>query len=252
MDFNFEDKDYLPGVYNYCDRWCERCLFNSRCMVYATELEVRENLPDGKKDDDLEYVKAVFENVLGMLKEFVDDEDIDTNADSEKIKDNFNNIQQKVSEQPIIKTSLRYTKDSHEWLKENNDRLTHYFEDLKFKLELNESSEYSLDNLYKIKDTIEIITQYSTFIHVKLFRAYSNEYSENYDEEFKKEDTNVSAKLALIGIERSKFAWEVLKDIIGDVNDSIMILINALRRIEIETEMKFSEAKNYKRPYFDE
>src|SRR5215467_3593368 len=31
--------DLISGVYNYCDRWCERCPLTSRCLVYATEQE---------------------------------------------------------------------------------------------------------------------------------------------------------------------------------------------------------------------
>ncbi len=29
---------FIPGVFNYCDRWCERCAFSSRCRVYAAEM----------------------------------------------------------------------------------------------------------------------------------------------------------------------------------------------------------------------
>ena len=53
MNFDFENNDYLPGVYNYCDRWCGRCIFNSRCMVNATEEQVKESLPIDKRDDNL-------------------------------------------------------------------------------------------------------------------------------------------------------------------------------------------------------
>jgi len=27
-----KDPKYIPGIYNYCDRWCERCRFTSRCL----------------------------------------------------------------------------------------------------------------------------------------------------------------------------------------------------------------------------
>ena len=27
----------IAGIYNYCDRWCERCTFTSRCAVYEDE-----------------------------------------------------------------------------------------------------------------------------------------------------------------------------------------------------------------------
>src|SRR5881227_4341768 len=31
------ERDFISGIYNYCDRWCEKCPFTSRCRVYATE-----------------------------------------------------------------------------------------------------------------------------------------------------------------------------------------------------------------------
>src|SRR5438128_7391496 len=31
------DSEFISGIYNYCDRWCERCQFTSRCFLYATE-----------------------------------------------------------------------------------------------------------------------------------------------------------------------------------------------------------------------
>jgi len=35
MDDLARDPRFIPGIYNYCDRWCERCAFTSRCMNYA-------------------------------------------------------------------------------------------------------------------------------------------------------------------------------------------------------------------------
>src|SRR5207248_4359063 len=32
-----ENPDFISGIYNYCDRWCERCPLTSRCLLYATE-----------------------------------------------------------------------------------------------------------------------------------------------------------------------------------------------------------------------
>ncbi len=33
------DEHFIPGVYNYCDSWCERCAFKRRCRVRAMEME---------------------------------------------------------------------------------------------------------------------------------------------------------------------------------------------------------------------
>ena len=27
--------NFIPGVYNFCDRWCERCPLTARCRVFA-------------------------------------------------------------------------------------------------------------------------------------------------------------------------------------------------------------------------
>ena len=40
--------DFIPGIYNYCDRWCERCPFTLRCMVYTME---KEAFPDQQSRD---------------------------------------------------------------------------------------------------------------------------------------------------------------------------------------------------------
>ncbi len=29
---------FIPSIHNYCDRWCERCAFSSRCRAYAMEM----------------------------------------------------------------------------------------------------------------------------------------------------------------------------------------------------------------------
>ena len=39
------DPRFISGIYNYCDRWCERRHFTSRCLNY-------EQLPESSKSDD--------------------------------------------------------------------------------------------------------------------------------------------------------------------------------------------------------
>jgi len=31
---------FIPGIYNYCDRWCERCPLTARCLNYAMSAEM--------------------------------------------------------------------------------------------------------------------------------------------------------------------------------------------------------------------
>jgi len=33
------DERFIPGIYNYCDRWCERCPQTSRCLNFSISEE---------------------------------------------------------------------------------------------------------------------------------------------------------------------------------------------------------------------
>ena len=33
------EKRFIPGIYNYCDRWCERCPQTSHCLNFACSEE---------------------------------------------------------------------------------------------------------------------------------------------------------------------------------------------------------------------
>lgn len=42
-----DERGFILGIYNYCDRWCERCPLPSRCRVYAMETAVQIDGVDG-------------------------------------------------------------------------------------------------------------------------------------------------------------------------------------------------------------
>src|SRR5262249_49183045 len=76
-----EDHDhdrFISGVYNYCDRWCERCRFNNRCMVYHMEQQrIAENLIKGASSSN-------FATILSEVQErYIDEADVDGDRDTE-------------------------------------------------------------------------------------------------------------------------------------------------------------------------
>ena len=36
---------FIVGIYNYCDRWCERCTLAGRCRVFAEEQRLSFEIP---------------------------------------------------------------------------------------------------------------------------------------------------------------------------------------------------------------
>lgn len=72
--------NFVPGIYNYCDRWCERCPFSSRCMVYATEKEDDDGDPatrDITNEAFWRKLASIFEETKQMMTEWAAEAGID-------------------------------------------------------------------------------------------------------------------------------------------------------------------------------
>ena len=100
-----------------------------------------------------------------------------------------------------------------------------------------------------------MIQWYQYQIAVKLMRALSCRSDGWEDEpemaEFPK-DSDGSAKVALIGIDRSIAAWRLVQLSLPDRVDSIVPLILQLERLRKRVENSFPEARGFVRPGFDE
>jgi hypothetical protein len=87
----------------------------------------------------------------------------------------------------------------------------------------------------EISDSVEVIRWYQHLIYVKLMRALSNEEPINPQEEDNtyKNDSDGSALVALIAIDRSIGAWGRLQEHFPEKTNSILILLllDKLRRI---------------------
>ena len=42
--------DPIPGIFNYCDRWCERCTMTARCGLFAIEQDLSERKARGEEE----------------------------------------------------------------------------------------------------------------------------------------------------------------------------------------------------------
>jgi len=86
-----KDPKYIPGIYNYCDRWCERCQFTSRCLNCTL---VEEQFGDLQETDELneafwQRFSEMLQNTLAMIKEMAKEKGID--IDSIDTENNCNN-----------------------------------------------------------------------------------------------------------------------------------------------------------------
>jgi hypothetical protein len=103
-----------------------------------------------------------------------------------------------------------------------------------------------------IDEAIEVIRWYQYFIGAKVMRAVRGSIEEEEEgcDEFPS-DSDGSAKVALIAIDRSIAAWAVIQHYITDGNKGVIDLIGFLDRLRQAVEETFPNARSFIRPGFD-
>ena len=66
-----QNPKFISGIYNYCDRWCERCAFTARCMNFTMEQEQTEKSGGPPRDTAAFWER--FEASLALTREMLDD-----------------------------------------------------------------------------------------------------------------------------------------------------------------------------------
>ncbi len=238
LDSLINRKDLIPGVHNYCDRWCERCPFTRKCGSYA----LSEGLDSNNEDNDLENEKfwkdlsMIFEVTFDMLKEKADEFGIDfDNLDTDDYK-------HEVVENDAVKRSKDYGMRVIDWLKDNDKNIKEAAKNI---LIVDETE------ILKLKDAVEVIQWYSLFISAKIHRAFMD-YGIEEEDEYSGYDRFGSTKIAIIAIDRSIAAWGYLLERISNFEDDILSFLAELSKTKKFVLTTFPKAMEFKRPGFDD
>jgi hypothetical protein len=239
--------DLISGIYNYCDRWCERCPLTSRCLVYATETD-----DDSAQTHDLtneafwRKLSNVFQETRDMIAEWAGEAGIDLNkADDEDGPAQRKRRRQQVDNHPLTRAGKKYANDASDWFRELDQTLE--VSDLR-------PPEPALESTEQLADAREVIQWYQYQIAVKTMRALSGRLDEQDAADcidFPR-DSDGSAKVALIGIDRSIAAWRLVQLALPEREVSIVPLILQLERLRQRIEKTFPYAREFVRPGFDE
>lgn len=251
-------KRKIDGIYNYCDRWCERCTFTSRCAVYEDERQAPSEELDMKNKVFWERIGKNFAKAQEMLQKAAAGYGIDLDAVSEETEKTLRRkaeIKHQSRNHPLGQLSLHYSEVGREWLKTQPGMLTR-LENLKAELNLGvETTDGAKRQTEIIKDSLAVIQWYLVFIHVKLSRAMIgklNSVEWDDDEDDYPRDYDGSAKIALIAIERSMNAWSSLFELLPENEDDFLRILSMLEKIKTMTLEEFPGARDFIRPGFDE
>jgi len=225
----------IDFISEYCDRWCERCAFTSRCSSYAVQAAM------GMCGDFKEAIELAVGAPRRVGATAVDDSEqrpwLDipepTPKELRDLEQEEKARKRRIDRSPVTRMANRTTGMSYHWFRARSD-----------------AARAGGDAV--VLEALEILEWDSHLIGAKLHRALMGQdrhHTDAFDDDPVQNDWNGSAKVALISLDRSEAAWQVIAQATGDAAAAHLAVVLADLRGEVER--AFPLARRFKRPGFD-
>ena len=253
-----QNPNLIPGIYNYCDGWCERCKFTANCLNYKM---MEEGVPDLKstEHDTESEASSAMENLDEMFQlsmELLNQAAKGLGMELPEQSGDFNTEEEEEKDELIFKSQLMLQADKYSELVDS------WFADFESLLFV---GPYTLKEIFDFKDEeemndnellvfnkSEIIRWFQFIIPSKLFRALrSKANTEETGNEFYAHDSIASAKVALISIDNSIDSWTCYMNQFPGAEDRMLPILLLLSGLRTLTEKVFPEARSFVRPGFE-
>lgn len=247
---------YIDGIYNYCDRWCERCPMTARCRVFAEERRDLANPAARDPDNEVfwQRIGEAYARAMTMLEAFAKERGIVLDeAELREISRRTERNRQRAERHPLVQTATAYAMQVQDWIKERGPLFEQKRDDLVQQVFLGLEGINPEAEALRLGDAFEVVRWYQFQPAVKLTRALTKEPSDRPTiAAAQQRDIDGSAKVALIGVDRSLAAWSILRDAFPDDDDTPLDLMLQLHRLREGIEREFPNAPDFVRPGFDE
>jgi hypothetical protein len=256
-DIHADKTNHIAGIYNYCDRWCERCPFTSRCLNFEMSAEKFGDLENVDITNEIFWQKLgeTFSETLSMLKEMAAEKGIDLDSIELDDDDDF----KRRFEDPSVVHLISHMAKSYicmvdEWFDSNVYILNDDHPTLRTQTAHNSTESEPDEETITLIDSVEVIRWYQHQMYVKLQRALHSAHDEASGDDWDDypKDSDGSAKVSLIGMDRSISSWGKIIQYFPDQEDSILGIIAHLERLRRRAETEFPDARAFVRPGFDE
>lgn len=220
---------FIVGIFNYCDRWCERCGFTSHCRLFA----------DSAKSDahDDPHMAAVLhapprpEDVPppppGWLQALIDKATAAVEKMTDKELEALHEPEMPPEHAVTCERAFDYCRKVYDWREKNPASKT------------------------DVSDPFGVVMWFSSMIMTKTRRALTGLAEFDGDREFPP-DHEGSAKVALLGIDESIAAWHALVDAGRVETPTARDLVSELETLKRDLELAIPGARAFVRPGIDE
>lgn len=235
---------FIPGIYNYCDRWCERCSLSHQCLLAARE---KKRLDEHRrKGEDPHDWKIIMQDVGDSLKEAME---LIKKAAKERGID-LETLPEIKYEPPdphqhlLFRTAEKYRKLTHRFLRKLKNIIQEEGIDLTKRIEIMPSPGKEAGNFQEIVFCYQVILWYHTLIPAKIYRALSIPDAHDFD-------SDGSAKVAYLGLTESIKALQKIYHWDKNLEDNILPLLITAEQLRKGIDREFPGHRRFKRPGFD-
>jgi len=218
---------FIIGVYNYCDRRCERCPFAARCHVFADVAEHEFERDHGPLTEPMadRQARALAEHVSRWEKELgVDFAEIEREV--EKNPEAYEDPDIRLEHLELDTRAQDFGHSLWRWIKKRDQTAAN------------------------AADPIEVLCHFAFFVPSKIHRALHGLAEDGVLEPAA--DAYGSAKAALLGLERMGEAWEqlVTQQFVLETEAAPFVVTNGWLISELDR--LIPQARAFIRPGFDE
>jgi len=233
----------IPGVHNYCDRWCERCRFKTRCVVAVMHERIDAARAQGQELSTSEVLDELIPPYDGPPRPWLD-EIIEaanrppTEAEQREMERQERELERRLAADTLLLDAREYGMIADRVSRALTAELTSHGDPV-------------------VLAALEAIAWHSLSIAAKTYRAVNGELRDliaDYEEDDPvQSDHNGSAKIARLMVAESRECWAALMQVGRATADGVPVkMVERLDRLDRDLAIRFPRAMAFTRPGFDD
>lgn len=235
--------DFISGIYNYCDRWCERCSYTERCRVhFDTERSARRLRRKGQDPESIDAALAQmgrsFKQVHRMLARSAKAQGLDLDelaARTDMAEEE--EAHQAAENHPVALIAGEYTDACAKLLERLHEVFNDSADDARQRARFMDVAAEA-EHLLEVREAVEVLGWDHMLITVKIMRAVRSQMdAQREDPEWADvsiQDAAGSASVARRCLGRSKTALLTIYEWDEQFRDEAIGLLAQAEKIEAE------------------
>ena len=260
--------DFIVGIYNYCDYWCDRCAFTRRCRNFAMGEEMRktERLKARSDEDNAcfwDSIEGTFANAREQLDALaesrfaddlfegldeIDDDDLEASMQREEM------TRRAVYAHPLVMLARTYCTEVAKWSESAKQDIAASVKDIvsRARIGFDDTVGTARREFDALEEMMDVILWYHTLLPPKTCRYVDDMMRDGPASGSDGEDTLGTAKLLLVSADRCISAWMHIREHLPTQEDSILRFLVMLDRFRRMIERQSPSARAHIRPGLDE